>query len=308
VEKSMAKDPNQRYLTPQAMAEALAPWTETPIPPPPAIEMPQLSPAAMGFGPGESGVPGSGPPSGVGPVSMARKTWLVAGSGPSSVVPVLPPAVPPAPTSAPAVATPAVVAPVADAPSSQPGTRETRTDTSSLVNGPTPISGLVPITAARPPKPKSRPAVKTAVPRPAAAAPVPQTLTAPSIADESAPVDEESPAWGKLAGDTDDLTSRADTAPGLRRKPPSGTRPARPATPPPLAERRWFWWAVGGTAAGAVLLFLLVWWLLTPARRAGVSPRKAAVAVAARGLGAGPGCKDRIRSAANGAVLENRGL
>ena len=99
VEKAMAKDPNQRFLTPEAMAEALSPWTQTPIPPPPATEMPQLSLAAMGFGPGESGVPGSGPASSVGSASMARKTWLVAGSGPSSNVPA-PQVAPPEPAPA----------------------------------------------------------------------------------------------------------------------------------------------------------------------------------------------------------------
>lgn len=44
----MAKDPAQRFQTPAAVAEALAPWTQTPIPPPPEAEMLQLSPAALG--------------------------------------------------------------------------------------------------------------------------------------------------------------------------------------------------------------------------------------------------------------------
>jgi serine/threonine protein kinase len=295
VEKSMAKDPNQRFPTPQTMAEALSPWTSVPILPPPAVEMPQLSPAAMGMGPGDSGVPGSGSSSSVGAASMARKTWLVAGSGPSSVVPVLPPAVPPAPAPAPGVATP-----VADVPASQPPTRENRTDTSSALGADAPVpSGLAPIIAVKPPKPKSRPAVRTS-PRPAASAPAPQTLTAPGVADDAARVDEESPSWGKLAGDTDDLTARVDTAPGLRRKPPSATvRTGRVVTPPPLAERPWFWWAVGGAAAAAVLLFLLLWWLLTPARRtsaAGPAPRGSVASIAVPG------------SAANPAVPENRNL
>jgi serine/threonine protein kinase len=46
VEKMMAKDPAQRYQTPAEVADALAPWTQTPIPPPPESEMPQLSRAA----------------------------------------------------------------------------------------------------------------------------------------------------------------------------------------------------------------------------------------------------------------------
>src|SRR5579883_2887224 len=32
IDKAMAKDPNQRFPTPHAMAEALSPWTQTPIP------------------------------------------------------------------------------------------------------------------------------------------------------------------------------------------------------------------------------------------------------------------------------------
>jgi serine/threonine protein kinase len=46
VEKMMAKDPAQRHQTAQEVVDALAPWTQTYIPPPPESEMPQLSPAA----------------------------------------------------------------------------------------------------------------------------------------------------------------------------------------------------------------------------------------------------------------------
>jgi serine/threonine protein kinase len=46
IERMMAKDPAQRPQTPQEVAEALLPWTQTPIAPPPEEEMPQLSPAA----------------------------------------------------------------------------------------------------------------------------------------------------------------------------------------------------------------------------------------------------------------------
>ena len=53
IEQMMAKDPGQRYATPQDVADALAPWTQTPIPPPPENEMPQLSPAALGVPPAD---------------------------------------------------------------------------------------------------------------------------------------------------------------------------------------------------------------------------------------------------------------
>ena len=48
IERMMAKRPQDRYQTPQAVVEALAPWTQTAIPPPPETEMPLLSPAARG--------------------------------------------------------------------------------------------------------------------------------------------------------------------------------------------------------------------------------------------------------------------
>jgi serine/threonine protein kinase len=45
VECMMAKEPSDRYPSGAAVMEALAPFTETPIPPPPEAEMPRLSPA-----------------------------------------------------------------------------------------------------------------------------------------------------------------------------------------------------------------------------------------------------------------------
>ena len=41
VAKMMAKDLTARYQTPAEVYEALAPWTQTPIPPPPEEEMPK---------------------------------------------------------------------------------------------------------------------------------------------------------------------------------------------------------------------------------------------------------------------------
>jgi serine/threonine protein kinase len=56
----IAKDPAQRYQTPGEVAQALAPFTQTPIPPPPEIELKRLSPAALGLGP-STGPLGNGP-------------------------------------------------------------------------------------------------------------------------------------------------------------------------------------------------------------------------------------------------------
>jgi hypothetical protein len=43
VERMMAKEPAERHQTPAEVAEALAPWTQTAIPPPPREEMPKLA-------------------------------------------------------------------------------------------------------------------------------------------------------------------------------------------------------------------------------------------------------------------------
>jgi serine/threonine protein kinase len=50
LDKMMAKDANDRYATPQAVIEALAPWTATAIPPPSVEEMPRRSLAASSPG------------------------------------------------------------------------------------------------------------------------------------------------------------------------------------------------------------------------------------------------------------------
>jgi serine/threonine protein kinase len=47
LEYMLAKDPNHRYQTPDEVAAALEPFVVEPIGPPPAAEMPRLSPAAM---------------------------------------------------------------------------------------------------------------------------------------------------------------------------------------------------------------------------------------------------------------------
>lgn len=46
VARMLANDPDERYRNPAEVAAALAPWTQVPIPPPPATELPQLCPAA----------------------------------------------------------------------------------------------------------------------------------------------------------------------------------------------------------------------------------------------------------------------
>jgi serine/threonine protein kinase len=81
IDKMMAKDANQRYQSPQELADALEPWTQTPIPPPPDNEMPQFSLAAtraLCDGGGANSLT-SRPPSDHNSPSP-RKLWQVSGS------------------------------------------------------------------------------------------------------------------------------------------------------------------------------------------------------------------------------------
>src|SRR5262249_32683564 len=75
LEKMMSKDPAQRYQTPSAIADALVPFTQTSIAPPPEVEMPRLSPAATGGTPPETSA--SGPTTTTPPSPSPRKTWQV---------------------------------------------------------------------------------------------------------------------------------------------------------------------------------------------------------------------------------------
>src|SRR5205823_11163503 len=56
LDRMIEKDPGLRFQSPSEVAEALAPWVQTPIDGPPEDEMPELSRAALGDGPGSSGV------------------------------------------------------------------------------------------------------------------------------------------------------------------------------------------------------------------------------------------------------------
>ena len=92
IEKMMAKDREQRYQNPREVAEALAPWTQTAIGPPPEVEMPRLSLAATGVNPGEASVAAT-----TQPPSAQRKVWQVTAPG---ARPATAPA-PPSPMAAP---------------------------------------------------------------------------------------------------------------------------------------------------------------------------------------------------------------
>ncbi|MBI1914013.1 MAG: protein kinase [Planctomycetes bacterium] len=137
IEKMMAKRREDRYQTPLAVAEALTPWTKTPIPPPPDAEMPRLSLAATSGStgvttintpttPGSDGtLPESPKPSAV-PSPTPRKAWQV--TAPAPAVAPQPPTArptpgaskaspPAAPAAAPRPPAPTVQSPAAPQPS-----------------------------------------------------------------------------------------------------------------------------------------------------------------------------------------------
>jgi serine/threonine protein kinase len=97
VAKMMAKNPEDRYQTPGELAQALLPFTQTPIPPPPDEEMPQLSAAAQGTATGPISVMASPPR----PTTSAPKTPVPV-PGPKATMTATKPAAPAAKPPTPA--------------------------------------------------------------------------------------------------------------------------------------------------------------------------------------------------------------
>src|SRR5262245_16845668 len=216
LEKMMAKRRDDRYQTPLAVAEALAPWTKTQIPPPPDTEMPRLSPAATSGTPGSSGnaSTSTGSDSGLrtnarpatAPSPPPRKNWQVSGTPPppSSQPATERPAPPKSPSDPQARTVPAVVPAPAAAPAARPGPAAS---TPGPAARPTPA--VVPAPAAAPqaaPSPHAvRPAAASVLPAPAP----PKNSTAPPPAAVTA-AEEEAPR-ASLAADPHDTTSQLDT-------------------------------------------------------------------------------------------------
>jgi eukaryotic-like serine/threonine-protein kinase len=238
IEKAMSKDPAQRYQTPMAVAEALAPWTTTPIPLPPESEMPHLSLAAMGVG-----VPGSdASATGISRAgasespSSARKPWQVAANGSSSsTAPPRPPT--PGPATVP----------------SSPGANVQPKSAAPAVS-PTPQ-------VVRPDQPGSKAPVRPVLsPVPLRPTPAPTRQAAAPVQAPAAPLEEEAASWEQLVSDTEDPTAQLDTTPksgaksgkraGAPRKAPGGANLQAPTV---LTRRLWI---VVGVATGAVLLLV----------------------------------------------------
>jgi hypothetical protein len=199
IEKMMAKEPGQRYQTPQAVMDALTPWVQTPIGPPPAEEMPRLCPAALGVMPAETGVSQPSTPSSGMPSPSPRKNWQVS-APPGSRTPV-------------------------------PGTAGVRPPSGSKAQPPA-ATGRDPATA---PTAPSTPNTQTANAGAALVdrlpgqrgAPNGKTAQAPAPSANGAAPAEEIVAWERLAPETQEERAKADTDPKASKKIPtvSGLRP-----------------------------------------------------------------------------------
>jgi serine/threonine protein kinase len=242
IEKAMAKDPAQRYQTPMAVADALAPWTTTPIALPPEIEMPRLSPAAMGGGPpgADATLTGLSRTGCSDPPSATRKPWQVAANGtPSSTAPPRPPTpAPPAVLSSPDVN----LRQTGAIPTSAPATPAVRPGASVQPGSKAPVRPVL-------------------APVPLRPTPAPVRQAAASVQAPAAPVEEEAASWEKLVSDTDDPQAQLDTTPksgkrfGASRKGLSGRN-----LQVPIVSSRRLWIVIGAaTVAVAALITLITW-------------------------------------------------
>ncbi len=194
IEHMMSKDPAQRPQTPQQVADALEPFVQNPIAPPPEVEMPRLSPAALGLTGTEASAPGSAPTFSSGaPSSGQRKSWQV----------------PITPGTKPAAKSPAPRPPAAGPPA--PGPRPTRPNPPSPSARTTPV----PATAAAP----------RATPTPTA----PRAGPTPTAEEEHAPWEHLAPETDDLTaqGDTPPRQTRKAGPSSTRRRPvgkPDATR------------------------------------------------------------------------------------
>ncbi len=153
IDRMMAKDVNQRYQSPQEVADALVPYTQTPIPPPPDNEMP---PCRLAAAPrsvvGEGGTSSSArrttdsPP----PSPPPRKAWQVSGT---ATTPAVAPAAETRPTAGSRSTTPRDARP---APASAPPSRKAVAPAAVINNGaarPQPAATEEPVPAPARPEP-----------------------------------------------------------------------------------------------------------------------------------------------------------
>jgi serine/threonine protein kinase len=237
VERMMAKDPGQRPQTPLEVAEALVPWTQTPIPPPPENEMPQLSPAAMGSMTSDSNLsPGPRTPSSGADLSPTpRKVWQVAQT------------TTPAPLTAPP--------PKSSPPPPSNDLRKTNPPPGPLnlelppAAAPTRAAAAVPQVRAAPAAPTNRPIAANGSPQPAA----PPLRTAPARTPAAT---EQEPTWGELLAEEETASAVARATPRAARHGPASMTQRVGGLPPPASTRRLGW--IIGIASALVLAIVVV--------------------------------------------------
>lgn len=235
VSKMMHKDREQRYQTPAEVVQALDPFTQTPIGPPPDAEMPRLSPAAAGPGSGAEMTQTSAVKPTPVPVPRALQ-GMSSKSSPSN-----------APTSVPSPRTPPPAAPTPTKPSVPPAPSRAAASSAPLSPAPKPKPSAAAPTAA----------TKPAAPPPAAVQTLPEPDTNPASGEEEAP-------WESLStADTEDPSAKADTTP----KSKSSSRKLKKHMA--VKDPRRAWLVFGSIGAGALILVTA---LLIYAFRGGSSP------------------------------------
>jgi serine/threonine protein kinase len=283
VSKMMTKDPDQRYQTPLEVTHALEPWTQKSIPPPAEVEMPRLSLAARGNNVGETGTASVTPTPSCLLSSRGRKVWQV----PASPIPQ---------------------ANARSAPLQSPPAKP-----AASVPGVCPIQG-------QEARPVAKPIVGTTSGKPQQAQTVDPTIlpTELELADsveEPAPLPEarilpgpkpdSSPCikFAGVAGDTEDLTAKADTERPLK-KPASSRRRRIKAAAHAKHRQHQPWWLWGSIGGGIAVVFVgtLVAIVLTGEKHKGNAPQvpepPPALLVSPSGQGnAFPSVSDAIRKA-----------
>jgi serine/threonine protein kinase len=237
VERMMAKDPIQRPQTPAEVADALDPWTQTPIPPPPEHEMPQLSPAAMGGASSDSNLTGGAKPTLAGSdlSPTPRKVWQVSQTAT------------PAPLTAPPPK-PSPPAPPNDLRKTNPP------GPPNLQLSPPPVVNRTPLAA-----PQMRAA--------STAAPAAHSLNGNGLAQPAAPppTPDAEPSWKDLLAENETSEAIIGASPRAeRRGPVSMTQ--RVGGLPPTASRRKLGWILGIASASVLALAIvgsLLAWLFS---------------------------------------------
>lgn len=228
VQKMTAKEAAQRYQTPKEVAQALEPLTATPIAPPPEVEMPKLSPAALG----EDTKP---PPDTKAPptVSPTADTALRKPVGPASPTPP--------PPAAPRTSTPASRSAPAKTAASISATADTARSLGSAVAKAPPA----PVVKASPARPAASPSVTQA---PRSDAPV----ISPARSDDKFP-------WAATLDTSDPASGGTDTVRSvLRKKKPASGLSLKRLNVDVLRKLDRRQWIIIGAAGGGVLLLVIL--------------------------------------------------